>query len=57
MLTDRQFDRWLADRERQATQHPDDQKLAESGWTRGDHYRRKNNGVALRTYRAIKGGK
>jgi len=42
------LDQWRADRARQAAQHPD-----HTVSSRGDHYRRKNNGIALRTFRSI----
>ena len=52
-MTQRQYDRWCEDRDRQSKQQPDDQRLAEAGWTRGYFFRRKNNGIALRTFLAI----
>lgn len=55
-LNDRQFDRWLEDRARVAAQHPADggRQIRGAAWSRGDHYRRKNTGIALRTYRHIR---
>ncbi len=55
MLTHRQLVNWFVDRHRQSEQHPDDQlvmKYRQRGesFSRGDHYRRKNNGIAYRTY-------
>jgi hypothetical protein len=50
-MTQRQFDQWTEDRARQAAQHPG----PSINGSRGDHYRRKNNGIALRTFRAIMG--
>lgn len=54
-LTQQQLARWFADRQRQSEQHPDDQALALQRVSRGDHYRRKNNGVAYRTFLAAQG--
>lgn len=48
MLTVDGVDLWRADRARQAAQHP-----GPAVRSRGDHYRRRNNGIALRTFRAI----
>lgn len=51
---------WKADRRRQSRQHPADDLIGPHrrgrgvSFSRGDHYRRKNNGTALRTFRAIK---
>jgi hypothetical protein len=55
MLTRDGIEQWIEDRARQAAQHPIDNRVARRGvkWSRGDHYRRKNNGVALRTFRSI----
>ena len=54
-MTEREFDRWVEDRERQSKQHPHSGGLNRRGvrWSVGDHYRRKNNGIALRTFRGI----
>lgn len=48
-LTTTQIAQWMADRARQSTQHP-----ISTVRSRGDHYRRKNTGVALRTFRAVR---
>jgi hypothetical protein len=48
MLTIDGIEQWIADRARQAAQHPD-----HTVRSRGDHYRRKNNGIALRTFQSI----
>jgi hypothetical protein len=50
-LTFRQLLAWFEARNRQSEQHPADHMLRMS---RGDHYRRKNNGVALRTFQAVR---
>lgn len=52
MLAHRQLVGWFIDRHRQSEQHPDAQMTARRGvsFSRGDHYRRKNNGVAYRTF-------
>jgi len=47
-VSETQHNQWLADRARQSEQHP-----SETVRSRGDHYRRKNNGVAYRTYLII----
>lgn len=47
-MSEAQLTEWLADRARQASHHP-----APHVRSRGDHYRRKNNGIALRTFRNI----
>ena len=44
-MSGEQHDKWLIDRTRQSEQHP-----TPTVRERGDHYRRKNNGVAYRTY-------
>lgn len=49
MLTIEGIDQWRADRERVAAQHP-----GPTVRSRGNHYRRRNNGIALRTFRSIK---
>lgn len=48
MLSPTGIDVWRSDRARQATQHP-----ISTVTSRGEHYRRKNTGIALRTFRAI----
>ncbi len=58
MMTEQQIQQWLEDRRRISEQHPgDDTPTRRSArgkrWSRGDHYRRKNTGIALRTFRAI----
>lgn len=58
-MTWQQLERWFADRKRQAEQHPDDQLIMRyrqrgERWSRGDHYRRKNNGIALRTFQHVR---
>lgn len=45
---ERKLEEFYEERARQATQHP-----GPTMGRRGDHYRRRNNGMALRTYRAI----
>lgn len=57
-MTNRQLETWKEDRARVAAQHPDDAAVTRRSargvrWSRGDHYRRRNNGIALRTFRAI----
>lgn len=51
-LSESKLERWQIDRDRQSKQHPVDH-LISGRISRGEHYRRKNNGVALRTFRAI----
>lgn len=54
-LNERQLEQWHEDRERVAAQHPHWGGRGRGvRWSRGDHYRRKNNGIALRTYRTIR---
>jgi hypothetical protein len=53
-LNSNQLARWRADRRRQSRQHPNDHDLSLQRVSRGDHYRRKNNGIALRTFKAVK---
>jgi len=48
-MTADQLIQWLDDRARQQKQHPGPTVMS-----RGDHYRRKNTGTALRTFRIIK---
>jgi hypothetical protein len=48
VLTSEGRDQWRADRLRQSAQHP-----GPAVRSRGDHYRRRNNGIALRTFREI----
>jgi hypothetical protein len=50
-MSQRQLVRWFIDRQRQSEQHPADHLLRMS---RGDHYRRKNTGVAYRTFLSIR---
>jgi len=57
-MTTNQHEQWLEDRARQATQHPSDAApirnvRGEKPRSRGEHYRRRNNGMALRTFRVI----
>lgn len=47
-LSEEGLRQWLTDRMRQSAQHP-----GPAVRSRGDHYRRRNNGIALRTYQAI----
>jgi hypothetical protein len=56
MLNTNQIARWTADRRRQSKQNsPDDQYLGNVlRLSRGEFFRRKNNGVALRTFLAVK---
>ena len=51
MLTESQLAQWRTDRERQSLLGTN---IAPWVRSRGDHMRRLNNGVALRTYRHIK---
>jgi hypothetical protein len=48
---------WKVDRARVAAQHPHPAGYSRRGekFSVGDHYRRRNNGIALRTFRAIAG--
>lgn len=48
-MTPAQLEEWRQDRARVAAQHP-----GPTVRSRGYHYRRKNNGIAYRTYRLIK---
>jgi hypothetical protein len=55
-LSYRQLVGWFIDRHRVSEQHPDDQMIGPHrrgrgfSFSRGDHYRRKNTGIAYRTY-------
>ena len=48
MLNPAGLAQWRTDRTRQAAQHP-----GPAVRSRGDHYRQRNNGMALRTFRMI----
>ena len=60
-LTDRQLVQWFIDRHRQSEQHPDEQATNSHArgrgvsFSRGDHYRKKNNGTAYRTFLGVQG--